>query len=39
MVLEAGDRKKKTEQKHMVSHFYIYFFRAWSLKFVYSVFD
>ena len=39
MVLEAGDSKKKTEQKHKVSHFYFYFFRASSLKFVYSVFD
>ena len=37
MVLEAGDRK--TEQKLKVSHFDFYFFRACSLKFVYSVFD
>ena len=41
MVLEAGDSKtkKKTEQKHKVSQFDFHFFRACSLKFVYSVFD
>ena len=37
MVLEARDSKK--QQKHKGSHFYFYFFRACSLKFVYSVFD
>ena len=41
MVLEAGDSKtkQKTEQKHKVSQFDFHFFRACSLKFVYSVFD